>query len=84
MHELRERGIYTLPNGAVFVARAIGPGYYLLHDLIQDPRHLRYHAVDASGQIVMLKSQPISWRIEDLVDTGQTQTDQKQLPESAS
>ena len=82
MPELRERGIYTLPNGMVFVVRVIGPGHYLLHDLIEDARNLHYHGVDASGRIIALKAQPISRRIEDLIDTGRTQTGRRRSPES--
>lgn len=57
--QLRERGIYTLPNGMVFVVREITPGYHILHSpLMMDERTKVIYGVDASGQIFMLHPNP--------------------------
>ena len=73
MRELRDRGIYTLPNGMVFVARKISGEYYFLHSPLMDARIKVHHAVDASGRIMMLRAAPLSWHSDDLTDTGRTQ-----------
>jgi hypothetical protein len=72
MKELREQGIYTLPDGREFIAHAVFRGSYVLYT----PGDWEFFGVhlyetNAAGQI-RSKGQPTSWRIEDLIDTKRT------------
>ncbi|HEX8844427.1 MAG TPA: hypothetical protein VF791_07275 [Pyrinomonadaceae bacterium] len=72
MKELREQGIYTLPDGREFVAHAVFRGGYVLYT----PRDweisgIHLYETSAAGRI-RSKGQTTSWRIEDLTDTSRT------------
>jgi len=72
MNELREQGIYALPDGREFVAHAVFRGGYVLYT----PGDWEFYGIhlyetNAAGQ-VRSKGQPTLWRIQDLSDTGRT------------
>jgi hypothetical protein len=72
MIELREQGIYALPDGREFVAHAVFRGGYVLFtpgDWEFFGIHL--YETNAAGQ-VRSKGQATLWRINDLTDTGRT------------
>ena len=72
MNELREQGIYALPDGREFVAHAVFRGGYVLFtpsDWEFFGMHL--YETNAAGQ-VRSKGQATLWRINDLTDTGRT------------
>jgi hypothetical protein len=72
MNELREQGIYTLPDGREFVAHAVFRGGYVLfttRDWEFSGIHL--YETNAAGQI-RSKGHSTSWRVEDLTDTSRT------------
>jgi hypothetical protein len=72
MSELREQGIYALPDGREFVAHAVFRGGYVLFtpgDWELFGAHL--YETNAAGQI-RAEGRPTSWRVEDLADTSRT------------
>ena len=72
MKELREQGVYALPDGREFVAHAVFRGGYVLFtpgDWEFFGSHL--YETNAAG-LVRAKGQPTLWRIQDLTDTGRT------------
>jgi hypothetical protein len=72
MKELREQGIYALPDGREFVAHAVFRGGYILFTP-GDWEFLGPHLYETNvaGQI-RSKGRPTSWRLEDLADTSRT------------
>lgn len=70
--ELRERGIYKLPDGEEFVASvARGGGYVLYNPQIWKHYGVPDYEVNAQGRLTRM-GESTRWRIEDLSDTGQT------------
>jgi hypothetical protein len=70
--ELRERGIYTFPDGEEFVASVARGGGYALYDLQVWKRYgMPDYEIDAKGRMTHV-GQSTHWRIEDLTDTGRT------------
>jgi hypothetical protein len=72
MKELREQGLYALPDGREFVAHAVFRGGYVLYtpgDWEISGLHL--YETNAAGQLCS-KGRLTSWRIEDLTDTRRT------------
>jgi hypothetical protein len=71
--ELRERGIYKLPDAREFVVRRSGDGYGYL--LFNTETWRRYTSADyraeESGR-VLSRGVVTRWRVCDLVDTGRT------------
>ncbi|HEX8775889.1 MAG TPA: hypothetical protein VF735_20115 [Pyrinomonadaceae bacterium] len=71
--ELRERGIYRLPDAREFVVRRSGDGAgYLLYSV---EHWRRYTAADYRAEVngrVFSRGVVTRWRICDLVDTGRT------------
>jgi len=72
MQKLRERGIYALADGRVFVAHAVFRGGYVFYtpedwELFGD---YAYES-DAAGHL-RWNGQPDYWRTEDLIDTSGT------------
>lgn len=72
MKQLRERGIYTLPEGGEFVAHAVFRGGYVLYT----PGAWEFlgshtYESDATGDI-HLNGQSTRWQIKDLTDTKRT------------
>ena len=75
MKELRERGLYRLPDGGEFVASpaARGGGYALYDPQVWKRYGLPDYQIDVQGRLhKMGESTP--WRAEDLIDTGLTAT----------
>lgn len=72
MQELRECGIYSLPDGREFVIHAVFRGGYVLYAL-GDWEIFGIHAYEtnATGQICF-KGRRTAWRIGDLTDTSRT------------
>jgi hypothetical protein len=72
MQKLRERGIYSLPDGREFVAHAVFRGGYVFYTP-EDWDLFGSHAFesDADGR-VRWNGQRESWRTEDLIDTSRT------------
>lgn len=69
---LREQGIYLLPDDREFVAHAVFRGSYVLYT----PRAweffgLHMYESDYSGRLLQ-RGQPTCWRVEDLTDTTRT------------
>lgn len=72
MKELRERGVYTLPDGEEFVASvARGGGFGLFNPQVWKRYGVPDYEVDAAGRVTQL-GQSTRWRVDDLVDTGRT------------
>lgn len=72
MGELRERGIYTLPEVGELVVHAVFRGGYILYT----PEAWKFNGVhqyesDADGRI-RLNGRPTHWQIGHLTDTGRT------------
>lgn len=71
--ELRERGIYRLPDQREFVICSSGDGAgYLLYNL---EAWRRYGIADYRAQVngrILSKGLVTRWRLEDLKDTGRT------------
>ncbi len=72
MQELREQGIYILPDGQELVAHAVFRGGYVLYTP-GDWEFFGFHAyeMNAAGRICS-QGRLTSWRIEDLTDTNRT------------
>jgi hypothetical protein len=73
MKELRERGLYRLPDGAEFVASpaARGGGYALYDPQVWKRYGLPDYQIDDTGRLNKM-GESTHWRTEDLIDTGQT------------
>lgn len=72
MKELRERGVYTLPDGEEFVASvARGGGFALFNPQIWKRYGVPDYEVDPLGRVTQL-GQSTRWRVDDLMDTGRT------------
>ncbi len=72
MKELRERGVYTLPDGEEFIASvARGGGFALFNPRVWKRYGVPDYEVDPSGRLTQL-GQSTRWRVDDLVDTGRT------------
>ena len=70
--ELRERGIYMLPDGDEYVASVARGGGFALYDLQVWKRYgLPDYEIDARGRMTCV-GQSTHWRVEDLTDTGRT------------
>ena len=70
--ELRERGIYELPDGEELVASiARGGGYSLYDPQVWKRYGLPDYEINVQGQMTRV-GQSTHWRVEDLVDTGRT------------
>lgn len=71
MKELRERGIYRLPDGEELVASVARGGYALYNPLVWKRYGLPDYLVDAKGRLTRM-GQSTSLTTEELIDTGQT------------
>jgi hypothetical protein len=72
MTELRERGIYHLPDGREFVVHAVFRGGYVLYTTgAWEYFGLHAYESDETGSIC-LNGRPTCWRITDLTDTSRT------------
>jgi hypothetical protein len=73
MKELRERGLYRLPDGGEFVASIAprGGGYELYDPQIFKRYGLPDYQIDAQGRLKRM-GESTRWLAEDLIDTGQT------------
>jgi len=73
MKELRERGLYRLPDGAEFVANpaARGGGYALYDPQVWKRYGLPDYQIDENGRLSRM-GESTRWSTEDLIDTGQT------------
>ena len=71
MKELRERGLYRLPDGGEFVVgiAARGGGYELYDPQIFKRHGLPDYQIDAQGRLNQM-GQSTRWLAEDLIDTG--------------
>jgi hypothetical protein len=72
MKELRERGIYLLPDGDEVVASiGRGGGFALFNPTIWKRYGVPDYEVDAQGRLTRM-GESTRWRLEDLNDTGRT------------
>jgi hypothetical protein len=72
MQQLRERGIYTLPEGGEFVAHAVFRGGYVLYTPVAwEFFGLHAYESDGTGDI-HFNGQSTRWQIKDLTDTTRT------------
>jgi hypothetical protein len=72
MQQLRERGIYTLPSKAEFVAHAVFRGGYFLYTPADWEFFGPYaYESDRAGNISSA-GQSTRWHIDDLADTNRT------------
>ena len=70
--DLRERGVYMLPDGEEFVASvARGGGYALYDPQVWKHYGLPDYEINAQGRITKV-GQSTHWSVEDLIDTGRT------------
>ncbi|HYY57242.1 MAG TPA: hypothetical protein VE842_07890 [Pyrinomonadaceae bacterium] len=70
--DLRERGIYTFPDGEEFVASVARGGGFALYDPQVWKRYgVPDYEIDAKGRMTHV-GQSTHWCIEDLTDTGRT------------
>ena len=67
--ELKDHGVYALPDGREFVVRAGSHGGYFLHDLRLGVSSAPIYLIDGSGQFLFW-GRPTSWNLSDLHDTG--------------
>jgi hypothetical protein len=72
MQELRERGIYKLPDGREFVIHAIFRGNYVLYTPAAWESFGRYTFDSNKVGQICLDGQTTCWNIKSLVDTNQT------------
>lgn len=74
--KLRERGIYSLPDHREFIVCASGDGVgYLLYSPATWRRYgLAEYRMQDNGR-VLSRGMIVSWRAEDLRDTGRTASD---------
>jgi hypothetical protein len=68
---LRERGIYKLPDGRGFVISRSGDGYSLYSPRAWAGYGLADYRIHMDGRILS-KGVPTRWRIDNLTDTGRT------------
>ena len=72
MQQLREQGIYTLPEGGEFVVHAVRDGGYVLYT----PGAWEFfgiHAYESDGTgNIHLHERFTGWHIKDLTDAGRT------------
>ena len=66
--QLKENGIYVLPDGRELIARA-GPMGYLLHDPKRGVAAAPLYAVDHDGNLLSW-GRMTRWTLNDLQDTG--------------
>ena len=69
--ELKNHGVYALPDGNEFVVRPARYGGYFLHDLRLGVSSAPLYLIDGSGQFLSW-GRPTQWSLEDLRDTGRT------------
>jgi len=69
--ELKENGIYSLPDGREFVVRVARQGGFLLHDLRLGVSSAPLYLVDGSGQFLSW-GRRTRWSVADLQDTGRS------------
>ncbi len=71
MKELRERGLYRLPDGGEFVVgiAARGGGYELYDPQIFKRHGLPDYQIDAQGRLNQM-GESTRWLAEDLIDAG--------------
>ena len=67
--ELKDHGIYALPDGREFVVRAGSHGGYFLHDLRRGVASAPVYLIDGSGQFLSW-GKHTRWSLGDLSDTG--------------
>jgi hypothetical protein len=69
---LRDQGIYLLPDGREFVAHAVFRGSYVLYTPgAWEFFGLHLYESDSVGRL-LLRGRPTYWRVEDLTDTTRT------------
>ena len=72
MQELRERGIYRMPDGEELVASMTrGGGYALFNPKVWQRYGVPDYEVDAQGRLTRM-GESTRLRLEDLQDTGRT------------
>jgi hypothetical protein len=73
MKELRERGLYRLPDGAELIARpaARGGGYALYDQQVWRRNGMPDYQIDEKGRLNRM-GESTRWSADDLIDTGQT------------
>ncbi len=67
--ELKDHGVYVLPDGRELVARAGNHGGYFLHDLRLGVSSAPIYLIDGSGQFLSWGKRT-RWGLGDLHDTG--------------
>lgn len=72
MQELRERGIYALPDGREFVIHAVFRGGYVLYTTwAWEFFGMHSYESDHAG-LIRLNGRATHWHLEDLTDTSRT------------
>lgn len=72
MHQLRKRGIYTLPEGGEVVAHGVFSGGYLLYTPVAwEFFGMHIYESDERGNI-HLHGRSTRWQVKDLIDTRRT------------
>ena len=72
MHDLRERGIYTLPDGEELIASVNRSGGFVLYNPQIWKRYgVPDYEVNPQGLLTRM-GESTRWQITDLLDTGRT------------
>ena len=75
--ELRENGIYALPDGRELIARMGMLGNYLLHDPTHGVSAAPLYLINESGQLLSW-GRVTRWSARDLNDTGRVSSPEMQ------
>jgi hypothetical protein len=69
--EIRHYGIYTLPDGGLYVAVKDGGDKYFLYPREGGTLNPPSYAVNPDGRIVAWVGEAKGWTVDDLTDTGE-------------
>ncbi len=84
MIQLRERGVYRLPDGQEVVAlRGLQSGHFLYSSDALDHYKLPEYEVNKAGQLLR-GGEATGWSIHDLVDMGRSFTETERVGSAAS
>ena len=75
--ELKENGVYALPDGREFIVRRGMHGGYFLHDPIRGDTAAPVYLIDRAGQLLSW-GRNTRWTNRDLRDTGRISLPQMQ------
>ena len=84
MDQLKERGVYRLPDGREVVAlRGLQSGHFLYSSDALDHYKLPEYEVNEAGQLIS-GGEATGWSIHDLADTGRSFSETERVGSAAS